>query len=336
MECSRIDTILNDHRQGELGAADKAACEAHLLVCSHCADAVFSYELLASETVAPPPAGLAQQVLAEVLGRRRPTTGRRPRRSLVPAFGLAAAVLVTVAAGLLTREPGEDRVPVTSADAGASTVVGQPESSPAAMAAPLARYVAGRDYRRLAVPAPTSVDAGVIEVCEFFMFNCIHCFNFEPMLTAWSEMLPDGVELVRVPALFNDLAELHARAFYAAETLGVLERLRQPLFDEIHRHGNALATRDDLRDFFALHGVDADSFDTAFDSFAVAGKLRRAEELNRLYGVNATPSMGVNGRFLTQSPPGGTNSDMLAVVDALVESEQAGNRNCAAELPSAC
>jgi anti-sigma factor RsiW len=50
MECSRIDTILNDHRQGELGAADKAACEAHLLVCSHCADAVFSYELLASET----------------------------------------------------------------------------------------------------------------------------------------------------------------------------------------------------------------------------------------------------------------------------------------------
>jgi hypothetical protein len=31
MECSRIDTILNDHRQGELGAADKAACEAHLL-----------------------------------------------------------------------------------------------------------------------------------------------------------------------------------------------------------------------------------------------------------------------------------------------------------------
>jgi thiol:disulfide interchange protein DsbA len=265
--------------------------------------------------------------------------GPRPRR-LVSAVGLAAAAaILLLVAGLVLRQPdpvGEGRqlaVPATARNAVASLAPGLAGDTPIREPA-VPGLVAGIQYERLPVPAPTSVLAGRIEVDEFFMFGCGHCFAFEPQFVAWSEAQPANVEIVRVPALFNATARLHARAFYTAEALGVLDALIEPFYAAIHVRGNALATEADLREFFARLGIAGDRFDAAFGSAVVAARLAEAERLNRAYRVDATPSIGVNGKYLTNAAMVGSTEALLETVDALVEFESGAQ--CRSADPSRC
>ena len=91
-------------------------------------------------------------------------------------------------------------------------------------------------------------------------------------------------------------------------------------YEEIHVRGNPLATEAAIKTFFGRFGVDGKTFDEAFDSPGVHAKLQHAVELNRQYGVSATPSIGVNGRYVTD-PSMAASHDLLDVVDALVQAE---------------
>ena len=185
----------------------------------------------------------------------------------------------------------------------------------------LSEFVAGRDYELVRNAELFEEESEQIVVCEFFMFECIFCFNFEPSLAEWEETQTDDVSVERVPALFNPLARLHAQAFYAAEVLGQSEGLHMAFYEEVHVRGNSLATVDSIQAFFGRNGIDGRAFDEAFESRAVEVSMRRAEELNALYGVTATPSLGVNGKYLTSPGLTGSNERMFDVVDALVLAE---------------
>ncbi|MCK7577871.1 MAG: DsbA family protein [Chromatiales bacterium] len=63
-----------------------------------------------------------------------------------------------------------------------------------------------------------------------------------------------------------DLGVHGARAYYAAEALGVLDKVHQPLFDAIHREKRKLSSEDELAALFAEHGVDQDAFRKAYKS----------------------------------------------------------------------
>ena len=127
------------------------------------------------------------------------------------------------------------------------------------------------------------------------------------------------VALEFVPAMFNEQARLHARAFYTAEALGKLGEIHQAFYDEIHMRGNPLSSRAALADFFARFGVDAATFDAAFDSSEVDARVRRAAALASEYDVTATPTLVVAGRYVTG--PSFAGPDTLAVVEQLVAAE---------------
>ena len=172
-------------------------------------------------------------------------------------------------------------------------------------------------------PAPPDLDSGRVEVCEFFLFSCLHCYAFEPVLTSWAALRSDSVELVRVPALWNDVTMLHAQAYYTAEALGAVDTILGPFYAEIHDRGQPLATVADIRAFFVRLGIDGERFDATFDSAEVRADLRRAAELNRIYEVDSTPTIGVAGKYRTDATMAGSNETLFDVVDALVESESA-------------
>jgi protein dithiol oxidoreductase (disulfide-forming) len=129
------------------------------------------------------------------------------------------------------------------------------------------------------------------------------------------------VDLVRVPALFNATARLHAQAFYTAVALDRLDELRAPFFEEIHVRGNPLDTAASIEAFFGRFGVESRAFRDAFNSVGVYRALERAEALNRAYGVDATPSLGINGRYLTDPSMAGSADAVFEIVDELVETE---------------
>lgn len=182
----------------------------------------------------------------------------------------------------------------------------------------------GTNYLAITPPQPTSVDEGKIEVVEIFSYGCSHCHRFEPIIERWLQTKPDNVTFVRLPAIFNDTLAMYARAFYAAEALGVLDKIHKPFFEAIHLQKRRMNTEAEIADLFAENGVSKEDFEKAFRSFAVEAKVRRATELGRRYGVQATPSMVVNGKYITD--PGKTNGfqGMLNVVNALIEKESKG------------
>ena len=192
-----------------------------------------------------------------------------------------------------------------------------------AQAATPAKFEAGKHYEVLPAPQPTSVPAGKVEVAEVFMYGCPHCFAFEPYIQKWLATKPDYVSFVRVPAPWNPMAVLHARAFYTAEMLGKSAVIDEPFFKAFHEESNYLDTEDKLADLFAKLGVDRDTFQKTFHSFGVDAKLSRANELVTRYKVTGTPAVVVNGKYLTNGAMSGSYDNWFAIIDELAAKEHA-------------
>jgi len=189
-------------------------------------------------------------------------------------------------------------------------------------AAPAAGPIeAGKQYRELSPAQPTGADAGKIEVAEFFMFGCPGCYALEPHLQAWLAHKPDYVSFIRIPAQWNSVAELHARAFYTAEALGKVDEIDGPFFDEFHAKGNHLDTEEKLAEFFGRFGVDAAKFKSTFYSSEIETKLKSALELVQRYKIPSTPTVIVNGKYLTNGSMAGTYDGWFAIIDELAARE---------------
>ena len=216
-------------------------------------------------------------------------------------------------------EPALDSAAQTEATLEPELVASDPAGAPTT-----GRFELGAHYLRLSPTQPTSSNPDQVEVAEIFWYGCPHCFAFDPLLEQWQQRQPDYVSFVRVPAVWNPLLQLHARAFYTAEALGKGTEMHSEFFREIHERGNLLDTEAKLQEFFGRFGVDAAAFKTAFDSFAVQAKLQRADELSRRYRIGSVPTVIVNGKYTTDAPQTGSYEELLEVVDELVAAEHDG------------
>jgi protein dithiol oxidoreductase (disulfide-forming) len=163
---------------------------------------------------------------------------------------------------------------------------------------------------------PPSADSK-IEVYEFFMWTCPHCMRFEPYLQKWLARKPADVAFGKVPAIFNPASGLLARAFYALEALGELDRLNDAFFNALVNDHRRLDSEQAITAFVNQFGVDEAKFREAFNSFAVAAKVRRAEQLADRYKITSVPKLVVDGRNKTGDGLG-SYEQMLEVTDFLV------------------
>ncbi len=188
------------------------------------------------------------------------------------------------------------------------------------LAALASDFQEGTHYRRLANPVPTST-GDKIEVVELFWYGCPHCYSLEPITDKWLEHKPDNVEFVRIPAVLGARWELGARAYYVAETLGVLDRIHAPLFAAFHVQKRRLRSEEGMAEFFAEHGVDLTAFRENFASFGVETKLRRAQQVVKRYRIDGVPAVIINGKYETTSSMAGSPAKIFKVVDYLIRKE---------------
>ncbi len=180
-------------------------------------------------------------------------------------------------------------------------------------------FVEGTDYVVLPEPVRTR-DATKIEVVELFWYGCPHCYHLEPLSKAWQAKKPADVDFWRSPAIFNERWALHAQAFYAAEVLGVGEKVHGPLFEALAANPKGLADVEQIADFFATQGVKKEDFMGAWASFGVQSALKQAEARQRAYQVSGTPALIVNGKYRVTAR---SLEQIFPVVDFLVEKERA-------------
>jgi thiol:disulfide interchange protein DsbA len=183
--------------------------------------------------------------------------------------------------------------------------------------------VAGKDYIVLSAPQPTWGTGG-IEVAEVFSYSCIHCAQFQPLVNTWKKKLPADVKFVYVPAVFGGIWDNTARAYFAAEALGVLPSTHDAIFkaffiDKSVKRG----TVEELADIYAKLGVDRKKMLDTMNGFTVTSKLNRAKQFTQRTGVNATPTLIVNGKYRVTAK---SLEDSLKVADFLVQKERAAKK----------
>ena len=182
-------------------------------------------------------------------------------------------------------------------------------------------YVAGQHYQVLASPVPT-LNANKIEVVELFWYGCPHCFSFEPLLDEWQATLGDDVEFWHSPAMWNERMNTHARIYYAAEVLGVLDKAHPAVFKAMNVDRKKLLEEDDIAALFVTLGVSKEDFSKAFNSFGVKSSVRQADARARGYKITGTPEMVVNGKYRISASTAGGQVKMLDVANYLIKKER--------------
>ena len=192
-------------------------------------------------------------------------------------------------------------------------------------AAPTTNWEAGKHYFPV-MPAQPTATGDKVEVLEVFSYACPHCAHFQPYADQLKQSLPAGAVFAYMPAIFNPTWEPYARAYYTAESLGVVDKTHQELFDALHRDHLPMRTIDELASFYAQHGVDKAKFLATSSSFEVESKMSRAKEMVKNYGVEGTPSIVVNGKYRVTGASAGGYPQLIELVDWLVNKELASSK----------
>lgn len=210
--------------------------------------------------------------------------------------------------------PAADSAPVTTPNRAALEAAAARDPS-----AP--RY--GKDYEILEVPQPT-YGQGKIEVAEVFGYACIHCAHLQPSVDTWKPKLGPDVRFEYVPAVFGGIWDSFARAYFAADIMGVVGKTHDNVFKAIHiDHVIKTGDINEIADLYASMGVDRAKFLATMQSFAVTAKLNRAKQFAQRTGISGTPTMIVAGKYRVSVMQDRGFDGMLKTVDFLVAYERA-------------
>lgn len=175
----------------------------------------------------------------------------------------------------------------------------------------------GIEYEVLAQPQKVE-NSEKIQVIEFFSYACPHCYNLEPSVNKWLKNKPDNIEFIQVPAIFNAQWEAFAKIYFAAEVLGVVDKVHPIIFEAIHGKGKKIKKLDDLKAIFTANGISSDDFDNTLNSFSVDSKIRSAKIMTQKYAVKSVPLVIVNGKYKTNSPMAQGHDNVFKVVDHII------------------
>lgn len=173
------------------------------------------------------------------------------------------------------------------------------------------------DYR--VIPKQQLSDTERIEVVYFFYYGCTWCYQFEPYVADWLKNKPTDVSFRRVPALRSSKWITLTRTFYTYEALDLLPRLHAPTFRAFHKDDVNLESEGTLFDWVAKQGVDRKRFEEVFQSDAVTARVMTSRALTNAFQVESTPSVAVDGRYLTSSGMTGGVAQLIAVVEELIK-----------------
>jgi thiol:disulfide interchange protein DsbA len=172
------------------------------------------------------------------------------------------------------------------------------------------------DYRVIAAqPVQTS---NSIEVIDFFWYGCPYCNSLQPAMERWISRKPADVTVRRIPAILRDSWAPHARAYYTLEALGEVERLHQRAYFSYHVEELAMSRAEAMSDWAMRNGIPRERWDATYNSAAVQRKVEEAVELTRAYNITGTPSLVVDGRYLTSGNMSETLDGMIQILEGLI------------------
>lgn len=158
-------------------------------------------------------------------------------------------------------------------------------------------------------------------VQEFFSYGCIHCWNFEALITRWKVNLAPEVKFSRSPVAFTPNWTLLAQSYHALESLNSLQPSHERIFKAIHDQGREFNTVEDLASFLDGRNITAEQFKTAFQSSSVVIETRKSRLRQQEFQITSVPTLIVANKYSINMDFGRKNA--LAVADFLLDKELA-------------
>lgn len=172
---------------------------------------------------------------------------------------------------------------------------------------------------RLITPQPVAT-RDRIEVIDFFWYGCPYCNELQPALEGWVRRKPADVALLRIPAILRDSWAPHARIYYALEQLNEAERLHPKVYYSYHVEKLHMSKPDVMVEWAVKNGIDRKRWLDAYYSPEVDAKVERARKLSEVYTVEVTPTLVVDGRYLTSGAhvPATDVRDMVPILEDVI------------------
>jgi thiol:disulfide interchange protein DsbA len=172
------------------------------------------------------------------------------------------------------------------------------------------------EYRLIETQKPET--GGRIEVIDFFWYGCPYCNELQPALEDWIKRKPGDVALRRIPVILRDTWAPHARIYYTLELLGEVERLHLKVYHSYHVEELSMSKPDVMEQWAVKNGIERRRWVDAYFSPEVDARIARAFQAAKRYNVQGTPSVVVDGRYLTSSSMTPTVRGMVPVLEDLV------------------
>ncbi|MDP1603510.1 MAG: thiol:disulfide interchange protein DsbA/DsbL [Legionella sp.] len=179
-------------------------------------------------------------------------------------------------------------------------------------------FVAGKDYEVISGVTDKPTGAAV-SVTEFFSYGCPWCYKIEPLLSQWVTAQDQKIQFNRVPVVFNKEWTYYAKAYYAADILGLGSKLNPLLFKAIQTDKQTLTSNQAMIDFFVAHGVDKETAESAFThSTTIDMKVKEGNVIMGRFHINAVPAIIVNNQYKTDLQMAKGEERLFKVLDFLV------------------
>lgn len=180
-----------------------------------------------------------------------------------------------------------------------------------------AELAEGRDYVAL---DPRLTESGErVEVVEFFFYGCNSCYQLYPVMQEWVERRASLIDFKRIPALRRTAWIPLSHLFFTLQSLGALPRLHARVYQAIHEQNLRLSSRSEQIDWAAEQGMERAQFEAILDSDETLIATQLARDATVAYGIRFTPSIVVDGRFLTTGEMIGNASRLSSVLDQLIQ-----------------
>lgn len=157
----------------------------------------------------------------------------------------------------------------------------------------------GAEYTLMATPVAPATVGNKIEVVEFFMFHCPHCFALEQDLHAWVVKQGANIDFKRVHFPYTGPNDPGAHAYLTLEAMGLTGSHVFHAMQAIAKKRRYWMRDEEAFEWAASAGIDVNKFKEYWNSFGVMSKLKRLNSIVEKYKVDNAPTLVVDGRFIT-------------------------------------
>ena len=168
------------------------------------------------------------------------------------------------------------------------------------------------DYREIAQQPIETGDK--IEVIDFFFYGCQYCNELLPRLERWRKTIPADVVYRHIPVVRHDSWVPLARTYFTLEAMGEVERLHTAVFHGYHVEDLYMSQEKVIAEWAGKHGLDQDKFMAIYRSDETRQKVERARRQTMEYDIQGTPTLVVDGRYLTD----GSSAKTIDILDRMI------------------